>query len=269
MDVAMVTGPSSGIGKATAVALARQGYHVVAAGRSEERTTPVVDQIHAGGGSAEFLRLDLASLDSARNAATEFEASGRDLDVLVNNAGVGVVRGMTEDGFEVHFGVNHLGHFMLTHHLRPTFTSGTRIVQVTSAAHFNAHGIPWDHVRGRTRSLIGWKEYAISKLANVLFVREMAKRQPQLRAYAVHPGTTDTGIFPRWVRPFLRNRLFTPEQGAETVIWCATAPEVADESGLYYRRKESRPPSEVAQDDELAHDLWVRSERWCGVSPQH
>lgn len=265
----MITGPSSGIGRATAIALGRLGYHIVAAGRSDERTMPVVSQIEREGGSSEFVRIDLASLDSARRAAVEFGQSGRDLDVLINNAGVGVARGSSVDGFEIHFGVNHLGHFMLTHHLRRTFHPGTRIVQVTSAAHFNARGIDFDRVEGRTRSLTGWREYGISKLANVLFALELARRRPEWRTYAVHPGMTDTNIFPRWARPFIRRRLFTPDQGAETVIWCATSPEVAEESGLYYRNKESRPPSEAAQDRMLATELWLRSERWCDAAPQH
>lgn len=264
----MITGPSSGIGRATAIELAGLGYHIVAAGRSEERTQPVVSLIENGGGSADFLHLDLASLDSARLAAARFEETGRDLDVLINNAGVGVLRGTTDDGFEIHFGVNHLGHFMLTYGLRSSFAPGARIVQVSSAAHFNAPGIDFDRLQGRTKSLLGWNEYGISKLANVLFIRELARRRPEWRAYAVHPGMTDTNIVPRWIRPFIRSRLFTPEQGAETVVWCATSPDVKHESGSYYRNKESRPPSEVAQDDDLAKRLWERSERWCGVAPQ-
>lgn len=262
----MVTGPSSGIGKATALALARLGYHVVAAGRSEERTVPVVEQMVGEGGSAEFLSLDLASLDSAREAAGRFAESGRTLDVLVNNAGVGVGRGMTVDGFQLQFGVNHLGHFLLTHELHDAFRPGTRIVQVTSAAHFNADGIDFERVKTPTRSLFGWKEYGVSKLANVLFVRELARRHPELHSYAVHPGTTDTAIIPGWVRPFLRRRLFTPEQGAETVIWCAVSEEVSEETGQYYRNKESRAPSQTAQDDSLAAELWARSEQWCGLA---
>lgn len=269
METVMITGPSSGIGRATAVEMGRRGYNVIAAGRSRERTIPVVERITAEGGSAEFLQVDLASLQSARDAATAFEKSGRVLDILINNAGVGVTRGLTDDGFEIHFGVNHLGHFMLTHHLRRTFRPGTRIVQVTSAAHFNVDEIDFDRVQRGTRSLFGWHEYGVSKLANVLFAREMSQRQPDWRVYAVHPGMTDTGIFPGWVRPFVRRRLFTPEQGAETVIWCATSSDLADESGQYYRNKESREPSETARDDDLAGELWRRSELWCGTAPQH
>lgn len=267
VPIALITGPSAGIGRAAALELATRGLHIVAAGRSSERTRPVVDAIVANGGSAEYLQVDLASLSSVREAAEAFESTDRSLDVLVNNAGIGVARGKTEDGFEIHFGVNHLGHFMLTHGLRRSLMPASRIIQVTSAAHFNAEGIDFEDMQRSTKSLFGWKEYGVSKLANVLFARELARRQPDWRTYAVHPGMTNTNIFPRLIRPLLRSRLRSPEQGAETVIWCAVSSDVGDESGLYYRRKESRPPSDVAQDDSLACELWARSESWCGVGP--
>ncbi|MEA1902276.1 MAG: SDR family NAD(P)-dependent oxidoreductase [Actinomycetota bacterium] len=269
MPLALVTGASSGIGRATAVELARKGFHIVASGRSEERMAQTLETIAAEGGTAEFLHLDLASLDSAREAARVFEKTGRTLDVLVNNAGIGATRGVTADGFEIHFGVNHLGHFMLTHHLRRTFRPGTRIVQVTSSVHFRAEGIDFDRLQRKSRSFYGLREYAVSKLANVLFVREMARMQPDWRIYAVHPGLTYTNILPPYARPFMRRRLLTPEQGADTVIWCATSSDVADESGMYYARRKAEPPSPAAQDDDLARELWKRSEIWCGVAPQH
>lgn len=269
MKVAMVTGPNAGIGLAITRSLASQGFHVVAAGRSEERIAPVISEIENAGGSAEFLHLDLASLDSARSAARAFEESERKLDVLVNNAGIGVNRrGLTEDGFEVHFGINHLGHFMLTHHLRRTFQPETRIVQVASSVHDRAEGIDFDRVQ-RKSSFMGLNEYAVSKLANILFVREMARRQPDWRLYAVHPGLVRTNLIPGIVRFFYRNRILSPEQGADTPLWCATSDDVADVSGYYYARRERRTPSPVALDDDLARELWRRSEIWCRVAPQH
>lgn len=269
MSNVLVTGASSGIGRATALALGRAGLHVVAAGRSETRAGETVDQIIGAGGSAEFLQLDLSSLASCRDAARRFEQTGRTLDILVNNAGVGATRGISADGFEIHFAVNHLGHFMLTHHLRRTFRPGTRIVQVTSSVHFRATGIDFEALQERSRSFYGLGEYAVSKLANVLFVREMAKRQPDWRLYAVHPGLTNTGIIPWYARGLMRRNLATPEQGAETIVWCAISSEVADESGLYYARRSTETPSEVAQDEDLARELWKRSEQWCGVAPLH
>lgn len=268
MEVALVTGPSSGIGRATAVELASHGFHVVAAGRSEERIIPVVESINASGGSAEFLLLDLASLESSRSAAQEFERSGRKLDVLVNNAGVGGVRGLSSDGFEIHFGVNHLGHFMLTHHLRRTLRPGSRIVVVSSEVHRRANGIDFERIRKKSRSVGGFAEYGVSKLANILFARRLAQLQPEWNTYSLHPGVVDTNIFPAMVGIFFRNRL-TPEEGARTSVWCATSEDVVNESGLYYSRQQVWEPSLPAQDDDLARELWTRSERLCGLAPQH
>lgn len=225
----------------------------------------MVDRIVADGGSAEFLHLDLASLESARRAAEDFSRTGRTLDVLVNNAGVGGGRGLTEDGFEIHFGVNHLGHFMLTHHLRETLRPGTRIVVVSSEAHRRASGIDFDAVRRKPRSFAGLADYGASKLANILFARELARRRPEWHTYSLHPGLVNTNILPRFAKLFLRN-LLTPEEGAETSVWCATSDDVADESGLYYSRKRLREPSDVALDDELAAELWQRSAEWCGLA---
>ena len=224
----------------------------------------MIASISSEGGSAEFLELDLSSFASIRSAATRFATSGRQLDLLVNNAGIGVDRrGRTEDGFEVHFGINHLGHFLLTDLLRSSFRPGTRIVSVTSAVHFRAKGIDFDKVRKGTR-FTGLAEYAVSKLANILFIRELARRQPDRNAYAVHPGLTDTPLIPWPARALMKGSLLTPEQGADTVVWCATSSEVDDQSGHYYQRRAIAAPSPVAEDDYLARRLWERSEEWCG-----
>lgn len=225
---------------------------------------PVVDQVIAGGGSAFFVPLDLASLRSVRSAADRLIESGRALDLLVNNAGVGLGRGITEDGFELHFGVNHLGHFALTAGLAPLLADASRVITVASGAHHHAEGIDFDRARGRTRSLTGWPEYAMSKLANVLFSRELAIRRPGLSTYAVHPGLTDTGIIPWWARPLLGRRLIPATEGADTVLWCASAAEVSDETGLYYRGREAVPTSAAGADHDLAAKLWERSAAWVG-----
>lgn len=261
----MVTGPSSGIGLATALEMGRRGFHVVAAGRSEARTMEVVDAIGAEGGSAEFLHLDLASLDSCARAALAFAESARPLDVLIANAGVGGIRDLTEDGFEIHFGVNHLGHFMLTHHLAGTFRPASRVVVVSSEVHRRAGGIDFDKVRAKTRSIGGWAEYGVSKLANILFARRLAQLHPEWRTYSLHPGVADTNIFPPLAKPFFRNKR-PAHEAAKTSVWCAISDEAADQTGLYYSKMKVREPSPAAQDDDLARELWERSEQWCGIT---
>jgi retinol dehydrogenase 12 len=263
MPIALVTGANSGIGRATAIGLASEGAHLIAAGRSAERTRPILEEIDARGGRAEFLELDLASLRSVRTAAQTFAGSGRDLDILVNNAGIGVNRrGVTEDGFEVHFGINHLGHFLLTRELLPHLRPGSRVISLTSAMHFRADRLDLSRVR-RPTAWIGLAEYARSKLANLLFVRELARRRPELRAYAVHPGLVRTRLIPAPLRALSGSSMVSPEQGADTVIWCATSEQVASESGHYYQLRSRAIPSALAQDDALAGELWERSDEWC------
>lgn len=261
----MITGPSSGIGMATALEMGRMGWHVVAAGRSEPLCMEVVSQIRTDGGSAEYLHVDLASLASSRLAAETFLETGKPLDVLIDNAGVGGVRGLTEDGFEITFGVNHLGHHMLTRSLEPAFQTGTRIVVVSSEVHRRADGIDFKAVREKTGLLGGWSEYAVSKLANILFARRLAELHPEWRTYALHPGVADTNIFPPIAKPFFRNKR-PAHEAAQTSIWCATSDDVAEETGRYYSNMALREPSPTALDDDLADKLWHHSEDWCGLA---
>lgn len=262
MATVIITGASSGIGRATALRMADLGYHVVAAGRSEARTLPVVDEIVSSGGSSEFLDVDLASLESCARAGETFVDSGRGLEVLIANAGVGGVSGLTDDGFEIHFGVNHLGHFMLTNRLRPAFRPETRVVVVASEAHRRADGIDFGDVRRRRSIFTSFAAYGVSKLANILFARRLSQIQDRCNTYALHPGMVDTNIFPALVKPFL-GHLVPPEEGARTSVYCATAAEVSGQSGLYYSNQAVREPSPVARDDDLARELWERSEQWC------
>ena len=177
----LVTGGNTGIGLATATALARRGGRVYVACRSAAAGEAAVSAIKAETGSATtwLLPLDLASLASVRSCAEGFLALDEPLHVLVNNAGVGGQRGLTGDGFEVHFGVNHLGHFALTMLLLDRLKAsgpGARVVNVSSEVHYSAPGIDFNAVRRRTRSMAGMREYAVSKLSNVLFTQELARR---------------------------------------------------------------------------------------------
>jgi retinol dehydrogenase 12 len=269
-QVFLVTGGNTGIGRATALALARQGGRVYVASRSRAKGEEAVAAIKAAAGSDTvwYLPLDLADLDSVRACAQEFLARDEPLHVLVNNAGVAGQRGLTRQGFELMFGVNHMGHFVLTQLLlgRLTESVPARVVTVASDAHYSARGIDWEAVRRRTRGITGLREYAVSKLANVLFSAELARRTAGtgVTTYALHPGVVASDIWRRvpWpARPLVTRRMLTVDEGAATSLYCATSPEVAQDSGLYYENCAPRAASAVAT-PELAAELWRRSEEW-------
>ena len=266
----VVTGGNTGIGKATAEALARQGWRVYVASRSRDKGEAAVASIKAAAGSDSvfFLALDLADLSSVRSCAEAFLARGEPLHVLVNNAGVAGVRGLTKQGFELMFGVNYLGHFVLTSALLDRLTSSvpSRVVTVASDAHYSARGIDWDALRRPARGITGLGEYAVSKLCNVLFSQELARRAAGtgVTTYALHPGVVASDIWRRvpWpVRPLMTRRMLSVDEGAATSLFCATSPEVAEASGRFYDKCAERAPSPVAT-PELALTLWQRSEEW-------
>ena len=270
-QVALITGGNVGIGRITAIELAKKGFKVVIAGRSLERTQPVLDHINSLSvdEQALFLPLDLASFASIRECVRLFVQLNLPLHLLINNAGVAGLRGLTQDGFEMTFGINHLGHFLLTQLLLEKLqTSGhSRVITVSSRAHKRAAEIDWDALRRPTTSWTGIREYAVSKLSNLLFSAELAKRVQgtSVSTYSLHPGVVDTEIWravPDWVRPLLRLRGFlTPEEGALTTLHCAMhAPK--QESGLYYADSKPMQPAGLGQDSELASELWERSEEW-------
>lgn len=265
----LVTGANTGLGRTTATELARRGGRVVVAARSEEKTRPVLDELRSAGGDVAFLPLDLADLASVRDAARRTLDEGRPLDVLINNAGVAGQRGLTKQGFELHFGVNHLGHFLFTQLLLPRLAEspGARVVNVASGSHYQARGLDLEAVRGETRSLTGLPEYEVSKLANVLFTKELARGRSrgQARSYAVAPGTVATDAWRRipWpVRSVMKLFMLSSEEGAKTSLHCATSAAVANDDGLYYHTSREVRPSELSFDEALAKRLWERSEEW-------
>ena len=266
----LITGANTGIGLATATGLARRGGKVFVACRSAGKGRAAVAGIRAetGNDAVVFLPLDLSGLASVRACADEFLARGEPLHVLINNAGVGGARGLTEDGFELTFGINHLGHFALTTALLDCLAASApaRVVTVSSDAHYQAPGIDFAAVRRRTASRTGLREYAVSKLGNVLFSQELARLAAGrgITAYALHPGVVASDIWRRvpWpVRPLMKLRMLSTEQGAATLLYCATAPELAGESGRFYADCRERAASAVAT-PELARALWEHSEAW-------
>ncbi len=270
----LVTGGNTGIGLSTATELARRGGRVYIGCRSMAAGEAAVAAIKSAAGSRDvwLLPLDLSSLTSVRACAAAFLARGEPLHVLVNNAGLGGQRGLTVDGFELHFGVNHLGHYALTLLLLDRLTASgpdARIVNVSSAAHYGAPGIDFDALRRRTASFTGQREYAVSKLCNVLFTQELTRRLDGsgVTAHALHPGVVASDIWrrvPRLVRPLITARMLTTEQGAVTSLYCATSPALAASGGGYYDKCAVQEPNPAAT-PELAELLWQRSATWAGV----
>ena len=266
----LVTGANSGIGRETALELAGRGARVFVANRSERKTRPVIDEIVAqtGNTAVEFLSLDLGDLASVRACADEFLRTGEPLHGLINNAGLAGQRGMTASGFELAFGTNYVGPFLLTGLLldRLRESAPARIVNVSSIGHYRAAGIDYEAVRQPTKSRTGMPEYSVSKLGNVLHAQELARRLEgdRVTTYSLHPGAVATDVWRRvpWpVRPLIKRRMRSPAEGARTSLYCATSPDVAAESGHYYddcRRKEPNP----AATPQLAAELWNRSIAW-------
>ena len=278
--VVIVTGTSGGIGAATAAALARRGDHVVMACRSLEKGEGVRRGISARGGSAEVLRLDLASMRSVRAFCEEFASRHDQLDVLVNNAGLVGRRGqLTEDGFEVHFGVMHLGHFLLTNLLMDLLRASapSRVVTVSALGHRFVRGMGLDDLRAET-SPSPIVAYCRAKLAQVVFTRTLAERESGsgVTAYSLYPGVIRTDLardISSTVDAFGR-LLPGPEEGARTSVYLATEPGVERHSGRYFSyrtflRSHSTEPakaSPLAEDRGLALKLWRVSAASCGLA---
>jgi NAD(P)-dependent dehydrogenase (short-subunit alcohol dehydrogenase family) len=264
----LVTGANTGIGRATAHDLAQRGGRVVLACRSEAKTVPVIEDIVKTTGNADvgFLQLDLADLDSVRGAARTFLERDEPLHVLINNAGVAGQRGKTAQGFELAFGINHLGHFLLTTLLldRLLASGPARVVNVSSDSHYQAKGIDYEAVCKPTKGVTGLPEYAVSKLCNVLFAQELARRVPaaQLSATALHPGVIASDIWRRIPGParWLVTRFMkSTEEGAATSLYCATSPDLVGQSGGFYVDAKPKAPNKIAT-PELGRELWERSE---------
>jgi len=269
----LITGANTGIGAATAEQLARLDFRVFFACRSEAKTRPVTQAIAAAtkNDDLHFLELALDDLASVRRCADAFLAKNEPLHVLLLNAGLVRVEGVTKQGFEPSFGVNHLGHFLLTRLLEPALKAGapSRVVTVASRAHERVKR-PLDEsaLRGPSRSRSGWSEYQDSKLANVLFTKELARRWAGtgITAYSLHPGVIASDLWrsaPWPLRPLMTSLMKSPEEGSVASVHCATAPASELENGGYFGdRGEPRAVGPLADDVGAAKRLWDLSDEW-------
>ena len=281
----LVTGGSSGIGRATAIGLVRRGADVVLTSRDDARGEAAVRAVRAaaeGSAAVRYRTLDLASLASIERFARHLLAEVPALHVVVHNAGIVVPqRSETAEGFELTFGTNHLGMFRLQQLLEPRLieSAPARVVVVASSAHHRARtGLDFEDLQAR-RGYDAVQVYSASKLANVLFARQLARRLAGsgVTANALHPGVVATGFNAdggtggvwgfafKWLRPLL----LSPERGARTSVHVACEPELSAVSGAYFSSCRQKAPSRAARDDAAALQLWKGSEELIAAGRAH
>jgi NAD(P)-dependent dehydrogenase (short-subunit alcohol dehydrogenase family) len=279
---AVVTGGNSGIGKETAATLANLGATVIIAARNATKAAAAVKEIRERTGAGERVRtmpIDLASFASVRSFAKAYAGAYERCDILVNNAGLVLRKRIeTEDGHESTFQINHLSHFLLTNLLRDALTKGApaRVVNVASEAHkFARKGLVLDDLDWNRRRYRAFAAYGASKLENILFTRELARRWDDTRvtANAVHPGfvgsnfgrENDLGalgnVYMRLARPFAKSNA----KGALTSIYVATSPQVEHVTGQYFANRAFAKPNKHADDTDTAAKLWQISAELTGV----
>jgi NAD(P)-dependent dehydrogenase (short-subunit alcohol dehydrogenase family) len=265
--VVVITGGTRGIGAAAAVELARQGAEVAIVGREPKRVAATAAEARAAGGAVvhEYVA-DLMRPDEVRRLAAELLEAHPRIDILANNAGAMFTsREVTPEGFERTFALNHLAPFLLTALLRERLAaSGGRVVTTASDAHESAD-LDLDDLQWERRSFRAMRVYGTTKLMNILFTRELARRAPELTATSFHPGVVRTGFGKNdgmlyraaltVAGPFLRS----PAKGARSLVWLALDPTAAP-SGSYVIDQKVRDPSAAARDDILAEALWERTE---------
>lgn len=281
--VAVVTGASSGIGKAAARQLVGLGWHVIALGRDPGRSAAAEEEIRTAAPDAcvNMVRGDLSLMADTARMANEIMAMTGRVHLLLNNAGgVRAEKVITSEGNEATFAGNHLGHFLLTTRLMPSLraaahgaTRGSvRIVNVTSDGHKGCAGIDWDDLQLNAQWNTG-KSYCFAKLANILFTRELARRlEPDgIVAHALHPGTVDSNFInhaDERMRSYIQTLKFRdPQEAAGDLVWIATAPENGQCTGQYFELREAMDPAPLARDDIAAARLWHESEKLLAQVP--
>jgi NAD(P)-dependent dehydrogenase (short-subunit alcohol dehydrogenase family) len=269
----LLTGATRGIGQAAAIELAKEGVELALVGRDPERVQAVAREAKAaggaGGGPIHAHVADLALMADVRTLAAEVRERYGQIDVLANNAGaLFASRKETKEGFEQTFALNHLAPFLLTNLLRDRLAGG-RVVTTASDAH-KAGVLDLDDLQSE-KSYSAMKVYGVSKLCNILFTRELARRAPELHANCFHPGVVRTGfgkndngiwkVLTTLGSPFFRS----PQRGARSLVWLALSPEAAMLTGEYVQDEKVLAPSAQAQDETLAEGLWERSAELVGL----
>jgi NAD(P)-dependent dehydrogenase (short-subunit alcohol dehydrogenase family) len=276
MPTVVLTGATRGIGRAAAVEFARRGAELAVVGRDTGRVRATADEARSAGGDAPVHEhvADLTRMDDVRRLAAELLATYPRIDVLANNAGAMFTsRRVTPDGFEQTFALNHLAPFLLTNLLLERLTdSHARVVTTASDAHKGAV-LDLDDLQSERGRYRPGRAYSRSKLCNVLFTRELQRRNPAIAANCLHPGVIRTGfaknngtlarIGATLAGPFLRS----PETGARPLVWLALDPAAGELRGQYVDRKRPAEPTAQAQDDRIAKELWERSEALCALVP--
>lgn len=274
----VITGGNAGIGKATAISLAKKGAEVVITSRSEDKAKAAVAEIKSSSESTkvDYVLVNLISQDSVRKAAEEIKTKCPKIDVLINNAGCYLSElVLSPEGYEGQFATNHLGHFLLTNLVMDNIKAAdnARIINLASIAHKSTRELNFDDLNYEKVGYSGWKSYSRSKFCNILFTKELARRLEGsgISANAVHPGGVRTEIAEKdanwftklgWIvmKPFM----ITVDKGAATSIHLASSPKVEGESGGYWVRSKKEWSNRPSQDPELAKLLWKKSEEMVG-----
>jgi NAD(P)-dependent dehydrogenase (short-subunit alcohol dehydrogenase family) len=272
MTLVLLTGATRGIGRAAAIELASQGAEVALVGREAERVEAVAQEARAAGGGAPVHEhvADLALMADVRRLAEEVRERHEHIDVLANNAGaLFASRKQTSEGLEQTFALNHLAPFLLTNLLRDRLTGG-RVVTTASDAHKSGR-LDLDDLQSE-KSYAAMRVYGTSKLCNILFTRELAKRAPELHANCFHPGVVRTGfgkndngiwkVLTTVGGPFFRS----PQRGARSLVWLSLSDQAAGLDGEYVQDEKVLTPSAQAQDETLAEGLWECSAELVGLA---
>lgn len=269
--ICLITGSTSGIGKETALELARMGMHIVMNTRDEKKGKMVQEEIIklTGNQEIDIYHCDLASFESIRHFAATIGKKYERLDILINNAGLWInKRSLTADGIELHFAVNHLAPFLLTHYLLNLIKKSPegRIINVSSGIHYRGF-MDLSDPEFQNKKFNSINAYTQSKLANILFTRELALRlkDTTVTVNCLAPGWVNTGLF-REANPFVklsaRLMALTPRKGAENTLFLATSSQVSNITGEYFEKKKVKQACKQSYDKKLATDLWKLSEKY-------